>query len=72
MTDITDFPIKPYGKETPDRLLKAFNSDGIIEDVVILGVDKSGDIRISSSFEDYIEMVGLVEISKQNIIQGTE
>lgn len=69
MTDITDFPIKAFGKETPDRLLKVFNNEGSIKDIVIFGIDEEGSISVSSSFESHLELLGLIEVVKQEIIE---
>lgn len=68
MNNTTDFPIKPFGQETPDRILKAFNIEGNMEDVVVIGIDSDGYISVASSCKNDIGSIGMLEIAKNDLL----
>lgn len=72
MSNIEDFPIKQFGKEEPDRLLKAFNSDNMTKEVVIIGIDHDGDINVASSYDELLQIAGVLALAQHSLLAGEQ
>ena len=66
---VEDFPLRLEGRETPERILKAATNWKDLEDVVVIGVSKTGEHFVSSTSDMVYGTIGLLEWTKHILLE---
>lgn len=68
MAEVTSFPIRTEGKETPERILEIVSKWEGVDDLLVIA-DVDGEIWSTGTMNDLAKIVLMLELAKKKIIE---